>query len=256
MNRCNLLFVAFALASCQERTPPPETVPQPSTQDTVDAPSTDAHTLAHDSLEHADWKTVPESEGNDTLVQHVLLADKVFGARRVLLYASNGAANTCHACAPYVSVFEFRRIDSAWTIHGSDIAFAKAGAWGALKPENARIEALDDSSVAILLTTSFMGQGCLESSLDVYKWDSHNTHSLSSLQVGSSNAGEVGDDNVKELVDWNADVDLVPQDKGMPRLRVIRHGVEEGDSLRDTTWHDLDIKTKATLTPGMDVLLP
>lgn len=246
-----LLLLTILLASCQDKTPPPDSLPTPLAQDSVDVMA-----IAKDTLDGVYWKGFNDSEGNDSLLEHWLLAEKSFPSRKILLVASNGAGNECHACSPYVSVFEFRKVDSAWRMTGSDIAFARAGAWGKLAPELVRLEPLDTTKVAILLTTSFMGQGNLETNLEAHLWDSEFSYTMFSAEVGSSNAGALTEEDSAQLVDWTADAELLPHGSGFPQLRVIRHGIQEGDSLRDTSWFDFDGPTKAELTPDMDVLLP
>jgi hypothetical protein len=106
------------------------------------------------------------------------------------------------------------------------------GAWGDLKPEHARIE-----------------PGCPQVGFEIHL---HVVHRAGELL----NGGAVGGANAKDLAGWNVDFDLVPLGTGMPKLRMIRLGIEEGDSLRDTNLRSLDDQSKAILEARLGILLP
>jgi hypothetical protein len=84
---------------------------------------------------------------------------------KLVLISSNDATNTCHACAPAISLFRFRKTASGWLLSSSDMAFASFGANGKVsgdRPVEASVTTLSDSQLALLIDLTDAHQGFQE----------------------------------------------------------------------------------------------
>jgi hypothetical protein len=93
------------------------------------------------------------------------------GVEKLVLMTSNDTSNTCHACAPAISLFRFRKTANGWKLADSDMAFANLGANGKIngdRPMLASVQSLSESQIALLIEFTDARQGFQETYQFVY----------------------------------------------------------------------------------------
>ncbi len=90
---------------------------------------------------------------------------------KIVLTASNDVTNGCHACAPALSLFRFRKTESGWTLSSSDMAFANVGANGKVsgdRPMQASVATLSANQIAFMIDVTDAHQGFQETTQFVF----------------------------------------------------------------------------------------
>ena len=106
--------------------------------------------IAQQKIEEADWPSIGIHDTPDHVsvnVYSLIYRDGKEG--RVLVYASTPLGNDCHACAPYLSFFEFDKVIGGWDLSTFSIAAVQDGAWG--KPPMIAVQLIADARYGVLL---------------------------------------------------------------------------------------------------------
>lgn len=123
--------------------------------------------IALQKIEDADWPSIGIHETPDHVsinVYSLIYRDGKEG--RVLVYASTPLGNDCHACAPYLSFFEFDKVIGGWDLSTFSIAAVQDGAWG--EPPMIAVQLIADARYGVLLKSSDMAQGWGVTTLKIY----------------------------------------------------------------------------------------
>jgi hypothetical protein len=87
------------------------------------------------------------------------------GTRKMIFVVTSiQEGDGCHACNPYVRVFEFQPQDARWVLTGSGLAVFRWGQWGELAPGELTVVDLGAGKYAAMLDGGSTGQGIYESS--------------------------------------------------------------------------------------------
>lgn len=75
----------------------------------------------------------------------------------ILAFGTISEGADCHACAPYLSLFEFERHGNGWELVTSDVAISRFGQWGRLPKLG--VHAIAADRYGIFLQDGYMAQG-------------------------------------------------------------------------------------------------
>lgn len=199
--------------------------------------SATAQAIASAKLANVPWPSVKDFCVNACLPVHWYLGERsvsIDGVDAVaVVFASIDDAARCHACAPHISVFEFRKLNGKWALARSDVAFTKWGESGDLLPEQVEIQQLDQKSYAVFLSMSYIGQGYETSSLAVYARLGEKIEPVLQATIGENNEGAVGAEDNSRYVNWKATVSVVPVSEKKPEIVLTRRGISEGKDIDD-----------------------
>jgi hypothetical protein len=73
----------------------------------------------------------------------------------------------CHACAPYLSFFEFEKISKGWKLIGSDVAAIQTGSWGDISSD-LTMRVIGTNQYGVFLEGGYTAQGHTNTSVDLY----------------------------------------------------------------------------------------
>ncbi len=142
-------------------------------------------------LEAADWRHLDLSL--NLPVEHIFVEQYslLYSARdegMVVLFDTRTAGDDCHACAPYVSIFEFEKVAKGWNLITEDIAVFKGGAWGS-SPQ-ASVHLISGERYAVIFRDGDMHQGwCVEAATIMAKLGDTFTNLLFTITAQSDPDG-------------------------------------------------------------------
>lgn len=84
----------------------------------------------------------------------------------VIAFGTITDGHDCHACAPYLSLFEYEKVDTGWRLVTTNIAVCRAGQWGELPPLSAIVVAED--KFGVLLEDGYTAQGWTNCTTSLY----------------------------------------------------------------------------------------
>lgn len=118
-----------------------------------------AKQIANDHLTKHNWAaSAPELEKP---LHHKFVGDYhlVYKAKEgiILAFGTITEGHDCHACAPYLSLFEFEKRDGRWKLVTFDIGICKAGRWGELPKLG--VHAVADDRYGVFMQGGYMAHG-------------------------------------------------------------------------------------------------
>ena len=142
-------------------------------------------------LETADWRHLDPSLDlplEHNFVDQYSLLYSARGEGMVVLFDTRTAGDECHACAPYVSIFEFEKVAKGWSLITQDIAVFKGGTWG--KSPRASVHLISGERYAVIFRDGDIHQGwCVEASTIMAKLGDTFTNLLFTITAQSDPDG-------------------------------------------------------------------
>lgn len=137
----------------------------------------------------------------------------------VIAMISGDLGGGCHACAPYLSFFEFEKKEAGWKLITSDIASSPSGAWGDFDKENFEgTKAIGDNKFGIPIAGSSGNNGRETDSISIYTKLGDSFHNVLDINIREDNARADAD------TDWEAFYDFVPKNTGLYDVVVKKSG--------------------------------
>jgi len=118
-----------------------------------------AQDIAESILKSASWVEITSEKA--ALEQHALVGEfnLVYSLSEgmILVYASKNDGDDCHACAPYLSFFEFDKNDKKWVLMKTTIAGIHDGAFG--EPPFVNVFPIANDKYGVFLELNEIHQG-------------------------------------------------------------------------------------------------
>jgi hypothetical protein len=110
-------------------------------------------------LERNDWRTVDSNL--EFPLRHSFAGEyHLFYKNRegfILAFGTITEGSDCHACSPYLSLFEFEKCEGGWKLVTSDVGICRAGQWGELP--RLGVHAIADGRYGVFIHDGYMAQG-------------------------------------------------------------------------------------------------
>lgn len=135
----------------------------------------------------------------------------------VLVTATATEKFDCHACAPYLSFFEFENVDDSWSLVTTDICAYRAGSWG--EPPRLSVRVLAEERYAVFMEDGYMAQGHITSVTTVIARIGNSFQEVLCILDSESSPNEEGDN-----VGWQSNFEPIVCATGLYDLRVTRWG--------------------------------
>ncbi len=184
-----------------------------------------AKAIAVAKLQRHDWKNLLAEKGNcwqPPPYRHELLGEYalVYKDRQgtVLAFQTMPENFECHACAPYLSFFEFEKRPRGWNLVGSEISVLRNGAWGYFPKEHISIRVIADNLFGVFLEDYYMAQGQSVSGVTAYARIGDSFCEILDLALGEN--GIFGE----ETWYWSSTITIVPTSTGLYDIVVERTG--------------------------------
>lgn len=133
----------------------------------------------------------------------------------------------CHACAPYLSFFEFEKRSRGWRLIHSDIAAIQSGSWGGFFSHNLSIRVIGSNQYGVFIEDGYTAQGQTTAGTVLYSRIGDRFRQILSLATYESTSMLID-----EGESWNSTITLIPTDMGFYDILVERQG-----NLR---WHNIN----------------
>ncbi|QDD65591.1 hypothetical protein EJD96_16200 [Herbaspirillum seropedicae] len=182
----------------------------------------DAKRICHKHLGQADWKLLaPDLEDplNHDFVGSFFQTYKI-KEEFVLIFSTITVDMDCHACAPYLSFFEFVKEDAGWDLKIYDIAAYKAGSWG--KPPDLSIKVIGDEKYAVFMEDSYMAQGWTVTGTSIHARIGDSFKEICNLLTSQGDPDGNG---------WTGRLSLIPTNTGFYDIEVRREGIPGPENL-------------------------
>lgn len=85
----------------------------------------------------------------------------------MLVVSSNIKNRECHACGVVLSLFEFERTKSGWSLQNAETAAIAAGSWGQLTDELS-LYVVGTDQYGVVLESNYLAQGVIEGATSIY----------------------------------------------------------------------------------------
>lgn len=154
----------------------------------------------------------------------------------LVIAASIEHGSDCHACAPFLSLFEFERSRTGWKLIESTLAVNTWGQWGRVDENDVKVFVIGENLYALFLDITGTGQGYLASRTSVQTVVGDAYKEVLNIQTAESDSGTMapGKD------DWNSVIKMVPGTSGLYDLLVQRKGVRQGRSFEESERFKFD----------------
>jgi hypothetical protein len=144
----------------------------------------------------------------------------------VVVTASNDPHNDCHACAPYLSVFEFVHRPNGWALTAADFAITVWGQFGEADASGIRVLLIRNNLYGLFLNGGGTNQGETDTTTKIEARIGRHFKQILDLQTGEDVSG--GSEH------WNSQLQVVPRPSGFYELVVKRSGVRDGKKFSET----------------------
>ncbi len=148
----------------------------------------------------------------------------------VLAYSTITRESVCHACAPYLSFFEFEKRPKGWKQIGSYIAVRQDGSWGS--PPKMSVAVIADDRFGVMLETGYMAQGWIVGATSIHTKMGDSFREVLSLMTNQAAPDERA---------WDSTITFKPTTTGLYDIEVNRKG-QHGP--KDLVWLDGNDKFK------------
>ncbi|WP_457606707.1 hypothetical protein [Nitratifractor sp.] len=148
--------------------------------------------------------------------------DKLF-----VLTASNARSdgiNHCHACAPALSAFIYRKGSAGWQRERASYAFTEYGSWGeGPEAKEAALVRISPRHYALALRGGGTGQGWLVESYTLYLLGRKGMRKVFRTIISEDNGGSAS----PLRTDWKSDLRLRPGTGAFYEIELRRYGIRE-----------------------------
>jgi hypothetical protein len=175
-----------------------------------------ARAMATAELEKSKWDS--EKIGDPPYVHEFLReSNLVYKDRQaiVLTFQTKSKDFECHACAPYLSFFEFEKRPRGWKLTSSEIAAVQIGAWGEFRPDAISVRVIGDNLYGVFLESGYMAQGQTVSDVTLFARIGDSFREILTLALG-----EGGDSSGN----WSSTINIKPTTTGLYDIIVERKG--------------------------------
>lgn len=139
----------------------------------------------------------------------------------LLVYATNGEYQDCHACAPWLSFLEFQPKGNDWVLDRRSVLNSQLGQWGEVP--SMHVTPVAPGHYAVFIELGFTAQGWTDSGVAVLAWRDNTMVETLFLHTGDSDGGD-------PERSWGSHVNLQPSANGQFDLVVERFpGPNRGD---------------------------
>jgi hypothetical protein len=167
-------------------------------------------------LEAADWNILAsdlEPPINHEFVGSYFQTYKI-KEEFVLIFSSITVDMDCHACAPYLSFFEFVKQEAGWGLNIYDIAAYKAGSWG--KPPDLSVRVIGEEKYAVFMEGGYMAQGWTVTDTSIHARIGDSFKEIFNLLTSQGDPEGNG---------WSGTISLIPTTTGFYDIAVTREGI-------------------------------
>jgi hypothetical protein len=149
---------------------------------------------------------------------------------KLIVTASNDVQNTCHACAPTVSFFEFTGSPQDWKLEKSQFAITDWGQFGEPYTQGIIVQPLGEDTFGMFLSGGSTHQGYTEEFTQILTPIKGEWMRVADIQTFEDSSGSL----TPGASDWRASIAI--DDKGLPPrdLLVTTTGVRDGEKVNKT----------------------
>ena len=137
---------------------------------------------------------------------------------KVLSFTTNTEGLDCHACAPYLSFFEFEKRKRGWKLVHDDVAAVQFGAWGSFDASDLSVRVISDNIYGVFLTGGYTAQGVTTQSVSMFARIGDTFRDIFDTETMEENPAEYGGGG------WSSTIQIKPVPTGLYDLVVKRAG--------------------------------
>lgn len=139
----------------------------------------------------------------------------IYGSKEgiVLIFSSITEGLDCHACAPYLSFFEFEKHEAGWKLTTSDIGVCIAGSWG--KPPVLSASVVGENKYGVFMQDCYMAQGWSVCATSIHTRIGDTFKEVLKIITSQSDPDGRG---------WNSKIELRPTPTGLFDIEFHRWG--------------------------------
>lgn len=164
----------------------------------------------------------------DCKIVHALVGkySLVYASKEVtlLLYSSIDDDLACHACAPFISIFEFERRPTGWLHSQSDVAVFQWGSWGTMDTVNVLVKPIGPHTFGILFDLGYTQGGYTESAVAIWAKLSDTYQKVLHIPSALDDSGTTTPGQSK----WDSKITFERSDLGLYSIMVATEGTSEG----------------------------
>jgi hypothetical protein len=134
----------------------------------------------------------------------------------------------CHACAPYLSFFEYEKKPKGWQSINDEVAAVQAGSWGEFSAEGLSVRVIADSLYGVFLESGYTAQGHTNIGVTLFARIGDAFRPILDLQLAEGGF-------LKDDYGWSSTITMKPTNTGLYDLLVERKGNRGPQDLR---WTD------------------
>lgn len=145
---------------------------------------------------------------------------------KVLAFKTTPEDFDCHACAPWLSFFEFEKVSHGWSLTNSEIAVLQRGSWGDFPAEWISVRVISDHIYGVFLTSGYTAQGFTTQGVTLYARIGDSFREILSLSTSEDDPPEFGGGG------WSSTIEIRPAAAGLYDVVVHRKGKTGPEDLR------------------------
>lgn len=128
----------------------------------------------------------------------------------------------CHACAPYLSFFEFDKRPNGWKLADSELGVVQAGNFGSYSATELSVRALGNNTWGIFVGDGSTNQGVTVEVVRIFAKIDNKLRQVLFIETGESEAGQ----------GWKSTITPVPAATGLDDLDIVRTQSDPKDPLQ------------------------
>lgn len=152
------------------------------------------------------------------------------GESMLVVTASIERGVDCHACAPRLSLFEFRRSEIGWVLVDSALAVTRWGEWGRVAVTDVKVFVIGDDLHALFLDGCGGGQGFVSCVTSVQARVGDRYQEILNLKTSADDSGSTWPGAEK----WTSMIRIQPGTSGFYDLIVQRNGIRRGERFAES----------------------
>jgi len=145
----------------------------------------------------------------------------------VLAIETNADGNDCHVCAPYLSFFEFEKIEKGWKLIDAHPANIQTGSWGKIPKDAINIIQISNNSFAVMVSSSYLSNGEDISCSEIYTRISDRFKKVLSVLTFYSSPNKKSEKEVGNYI--SASISLIKKDIGLFDILITQKGTLRSD---------------------------